>query len=75
MSVLSSLAGSHPTAGDVIPGADGVRKIRWSVEGAGKRGGVRVIYYNIDQDLLVLIDMYKKSAKSNITTEEIKRAK
>jgi len=45
-----------------------------SVKGTGKRGGVRVIYYNIDQDLLVLIDMYKKSAKSNITTEEIKRA-
>lgn len=34
----------HPMAGDVIPGAEGARKVRWSVEGKGKRGGVRVIY-------------------------------
>ena len=66
---------SNSKAGDVIPGADGVRKVRWSAKGSGKRGGVRVIYYNVDQDLLLLIDMYKKNTKSNITPEEIKRAK
>ena len=40
---------SNSKAGDVIPGADGVRKVRWSAKGTGKRGGVRVIYYNVDQ--------------------------
>ena len=33
-----------PEAGDVVPGSGGCRKIRWSRNGAGKRGGVRVIY-------------------------------
>jgi hypothetical protein len=36
---------ANPGAGDVIPGADGARKVRWSHAGKGKRGGVRVIYF------------------------------
>lgn len=32
---------AHPEAGDVIPGADGARKVRWTLPGSGKRGGVR----------------------------------
>ena len=35
----------NPEAGDEIPGTGGVRKIRWSRRGIGKRGGVRVIYF------------------------------
>ena len=66
---------ANSDAGDVIPGADGVRKVRWSTSGVGKRGGVRVIYYNIDHDLLLLVDMYRKNKKSNVTLSEIKRAK
>jgi hypothetical protein len=34
-----------PTAGELIKGTGGVRKVRWGVAGRGKRGGVRVIYY------------------------------
>lgn len=34
-----------PDAGDVIRNSGGIRKIRWSAKGHGKRGGVRVIYY------------------------------
>jgi len=37
---------NNPDAGEVVPGSGGVRKIRWSARGKGKRGGVRVIYYN-----------------------------
>ena len=29
---------SNPDAGAVIPGSGGVRKIRWSKQGSGKRG-------------------------------------
>jgi hypothetical protein len=32
-------------AGDLIPGTGGVRKLRWGLEGRGKRGGARVVYY------------------------------
>jgi hypothetical protein len=33
----------HPDEGDVIPHSGGCRKLRWAIEGRGKRGGVRVI--------------------------------
>jgi hypothetical protein len=33
----------HPDAGRVIPGAGGVRKLRWAAKGKGKRGGARII--------------------------------
>ncbi|GHU12587.1 hypothetical protein AGMMS50225_20780 [Betaproteobacteria bacterium] len=36
----------NPNAGDVIPHTGGFRKVRWSRDGKGKRGGVRVIYFN-----------------------------
>ena len=29
----------HPTAGVGVPGTGGVRKLRWGLEGRGKRGG------------------------------------
>ncbi len=38
---------AHPGAGAVIVGAGGLRKIRWTVAGKGKRGGTRVIYYHV----------------------------
>jgi hypothetical protein len=41
---------SNPTAGDVIAGADGARKVRWGALGRGKRGGVRVIYFNLNAE-------------------------
>ena len=35
---------AHPDAGAIIPHGGGLRKIRWSISGRGKRGGVRAIY-------------------------------
>lgn len=35
----------NPEAGDEITGTGGLRKLRWSRSGMGKRGGARVIYY------------------------------
>jgi len=62
----------NPLAGDVIPGADGARKVRWSVKGRGKRGGVRVIYFNLsDTGILYLITIYQKSEQENISAKDI----
>lgn len=36
---------SRPDAGRLIRGGAGLRKVRWSTAGRGKRGGLRVIYY------------------------------
>lgn len=64
----------NPLAGDVIPGADGARKVRWSVAGKGKRGGSRVIYFNLSADgALLLVAVYAKSEQANIASSEIKK--
>ncbi len=34
-----------PTCGEIMEGTGGVRKVRFAVDGRGKRGGVRVVYY------------------------------
>ena len=36
---------THPDTGAIIPHSGSLRKVRWSMSGRGKRGGVRVIYY------------------------------
>jgi len=65
----------NPTAGEVIPQSEGARKVRWSAKGTGKRGGVRVIYFNQDIDGIVyLVAIYRKSDKSNITGKEIRQS-
>ncbi|MDP6097355.1 MAG: DNA-binding protein [Gammaproteobacteria bacterium] len=64
----------NPTAGDVIPGAEGARKVRWSVSGKGKSGGVRVIYFNQNKGVLYLIAIYKKSVKETMKSKEIRGA-
>ena len=62
-----------PDAGDVIRGASGLRKLRWSVRGRGKRGGARVIYYRyVSGDRIYLIYGYLKSEQEELTREQIK---
>ena len=56
----------NPNAGDIIQGSRGRRKIRWGMKGKGKRGGVRIIYFNSDKDRLILEYIYKKSDIENL---------
>ncbi|MEN9475666.1 MAG: hypothetical protein RIS48_2388 [Pseudomonadota bacterium] len=66
---------ANPQAGDVIPGADGARKVRWAVQGKGKRGGARVIYFNLSEDeLVLLVAIYAKSEQSNVSPNDIPRS-
>ena len=54
----------NPTAGDLFPGAGGLRKLRWGIEGRGKRGGARVVYYFHDLTIpLFAIAAYAKIRK------------
>jgi len=63
-------------AGDVVPGSGGVRKIRWSREGQGKRGGVRVIDYNqLGENLIWLLTLYTKSRQENVPAHILKALK
>ena len=64
---------SHPEAGDVIPETGGVRKVRWTRAGSGKRGGTRVIYFYHDVGRpLYLLMVYAKARQENLTGEEKK---
>ncbi|CAM5788953.1 DNA-binding protein [Ottowia pentelensis] len=65
---------ANPLTGDVIPGADGARKVRWSRSGLGKSGGARVIYFNlIEQEVVLLVAAYAKADRSNMLAADIKK--
>jgi hypothetical protein len=60
-----------PNAGAVIAGTGGLRKIRWSVAGKGKRGGARVIYYHVvAQAQIRMILIYRKGIKDDLSPKE-----
>jgi mRNA-degrading endonuclease RelE of RelBE toxin-antitoxin system len=61
----------NPDAGDVIKGTGGLRKIRWSAKGKGKRGGVRIIYYWFSsKQRIYLLTVYGKNEVSDLTAHE-----
>ena len=63
-------------SGDVIIGSEGLRKVRWTYSGKGKRGGTRVIYFNYIEDGEVwLLDVYAKKEQENVTSSDIKKLK
>ena len=64
---------AHPDTGAIIPHSGGLRKIRWARSGKGKRGGVRAIYYWIvAEDQILMLLMYPKSEKDDLTTQQLK---
>jgi mRNA-degrading endonuclease RelE of RelBE toxin-antitoxin system len=68
-----ALAG-NPLSGDVIPGAEGARKVRWSGNGSGKSGGARVIYFSLtEREVVLLVTVYAKADRANMFPSEIKK--
>ncbi|HEY2750418.1 type II toxin-antitoxin system RelE/ParE family toxin [Phenylobacterium sp.] len=64
---------ANPEAGDLIPETGGVRKVRWTRPGSGKRGGARVIYFYHDPEHpLYLLLAYAKASRENLTADEKK---
>jgi hypothetical protein len=66
---------TNPTAGDVIPGSGGCRKVRWTGSGRGKRGGARVIYFNAPDETIWLLIVYTKSKFDKLPTEFLAKLK
>ena len=63
----------HPDLGAVIPGSGGLRKVRWSIRGRGKRGGVRAIYYwAVVHDKILMLFIYAKNEQDDLTLEQLK---
>lgn len=67
---------AYPDAGDVIPGSGGLRKLRWSAQGRGKRGGTRVIYFWMrSNDIIIMLFMFRKNEQSDLSPEQLRRLK
>jgi hypothetical protein len=70
LSIINYLA-SHPAAGQIMQGTGGIRKLRWSAQGKGKSGGVRIIYYHHNESIpLFLLSIFGKGEKANLTKSE-----
>ena len=66
----------YPEAGVVVPGSGGVRKIRWSVSGRGKRGGLRVIYFfRRARAEIWMLTLYGKNVRENIPAHVLRQMK
>lgn len=76
MSDLTGFLSFFPESGDLIQGSGGARKLRWAASGRGKRGGARVIYYfHCEGCPVVLINVYLKSERSDLTRAEVAKLK
>jgi len=65
---LVDFLADNPEAGDLIPGTGGVRKLRWGLEGRGKRGGARVIYFFHSEKLpLFVYSIYAKNTQADLS--------
>ena len=63
----------NPGKGKIIRGSGGLRKIRWSIPGKGKSGGVRIIYYWVNiKEIILMLFIYSKNEHDDLTNEQLK---
>jgi hypothetical protein len=68
---LVSYLAADPTAGDVVVGTGGARKVRFAKRGGGKRGGYRVITFYTGSELPVfLIAVFSKGQRIDLSGAE-----
>lgn len=61
----------NPECGEIMAGTGGVRKVRVALEGRGKSGGARVIYYFHSERLPVFaLTVFAKNEKTNLSPAE-----
>jgi len=61
----------NPSAGRIMQGTGGIRKLRWALPDSGKSGGVRVLYIDfIIYDKICMFDLFIKAEKENLSQAE-----
>ncbi|HEX4590616.1 MAG TPA: type II toxin-antitoxin system RelE/ParE family toxin [Gemmataceae bacterium] len=64
----------RPALGPIIPGSGGLRKVRWSRSGAGKRGGVRVIYHwHEATETFFMLYIYSKAKQGDLSAQQLRQ--
>jgi hypothetical protein len=73
---LQAALAEAPERGAIVPGAGGVRKLRWAQPGRGKRGGIRVIYYaKAHEGVIWMLTIYAKNEERNIPAPVLRKIK
>jgi hypothetical protein len=68
MADVVSLIAANPLIGDVVKGTGGLRKLRVGLQGRGKRGGGRVVYWFYNEGYpAVLVWAFAKNENSDLT--------
>jgi len=68
---LQSALMRRPEQGPAIGGTHGARKVRWARPGAGKRGGIRVIYYwAVRETAFYMLYAYAKNDQGDLTPRQ-----
>jgi hypothetical protein len=63
----------RPAQGPLLKGSGGLRKVRWARAGAGKRGGLRVIYYWAPaEQTFYMLYAYTKGEQGDLTPAQIR---
>ena len=63
----------RPEQGAVIRGTGGLRKLRWRAEGAGKRGGLRLVYFwDAPEETIYLLFLYTKSDRDDLSPRQLR---
>ena len=61
----------NPTSGDIVPGTGGMRKLRWGLEGRGKRGGARVIYFHHNAEMPIFaLAAFAKNEQADLSQKD-----
>jgi mRNA-degrading endonuclease RelE of RelBE toxin-antitoxin system len=61
----------RPTAGDLIRGSGGLRKLRWAGQSRGKRGGLRIVYYwHAGKEIYLMLYVYPKNEQGDLKAEQ-----
>ena len=68
---IVDIVAANPRIGVLIPGSGGLRKMRIPLEGRGKRGGGRVIYWFYSERLpVVLLFALAKNEAADLTPKQ-----
>ena len=74
---IVSFLSNNPTAGTLIPGTGGLRKVRFRGRGKGKSGGYRTLHYYAARDvplfLMALVDKGERADISKAESNELKK--
>ena len=63
----------RPEQGVLVRGGHGLRKLRWSLPGRGKRGALRILYYwDKPEERLYMLYVLEKTRHADLTTMQVK---